>query len=333
MACFPTCPVCEYWDPDLGRCRPKVCPNCQWCVDGSCLLCGGDHNLFCCCNGCYWKGQCLECVDGGCWTCGKRPFQYCCNGQCYDERTQGCCNGKIYDLETEQCCWDGTLVCGINEACCNGQCYDPATQKCCSDTLWGSKYVCGISETCCKGQCCSEGQACCNTSLTGGTCYNTATQKCCPGVSGGYDFVCDIDEICCDDGSCAAPCEEVSSETPCSSEKDSPCPACVGITGNCSDSKAEYYTDETIYNCSGGCPGPPPDCGYEYPAPPCYDTYFCADYIYYRFAKCATGPEPGDIPIPPGPLDCWGRDYPWGCTRCNQGGFERTWDVVSRICY
>src|SRR4030042_928998 len=155
---------------------------------------------------------------------------------------------------------------------------------------------------------------CCND-----CCY--PTDQCLVCIDGSCQLCGGIPNMtCCDDGSCAAPCEEVGSETPCNSENNTSCPACAGISGNCSGSKARYYTNATIYNCSGGCPGPPPDCDYEDPAPNCYDTYFCADHIYYRFAKCTIWRyEPGDIPMDPEPLECYSRDYVWGCTRCQQG--------------
>jgi hypothetical protein len=310
MGCIADCSACYSCDtsiPGEPWCKPKYdMAKCEYCDTGDiCSSCVGAKD---------W------CVASGQTCCKAQPPG---EGQCYNPTTHECCGGQPHQKGNCMECKNGEWVykCNPGQGCCNGECYDRATQKCCDDTLWGSEYLCGNNETCCKGQCCPEGQACCNTSFTGGTCYNTTTQKCCPGVSGGFDSI-------------AAMCVAWGSETLCSSEKNTSCPACVGISGSCSGSKAKYYTDEIIWNCSGGCPGPPPDCDYEDPAPNCYDTYFCADYIYYSFAMCTIYPhDPGDIyPPETGPLECYGRDYVWGCTRCQQGSFDKHWPVVSRTC-
>jgi hypothetical protein len=129
---------------------------------------------------------------------------------------------------------------------------------------------------------------------------------------------------CCD-GTCQPKCEEVGSETPCSSEKNSPCPGCVGIFGNCSSNEARFYSDELIYNCWGGCPG---ECDDEYPDPPCVDIYYCNNYIHYTFAECTSWSETGPVP-----LDCYEElVMPWSCTRCQQGDYSRTLNVLSRRC-
>jgi len=316
---------CLRCDPDIGpRAIEVISVNCGMYRCPNCFICGAETWPTYYREAIEWSwtgGGFGEPLDPDIWGPGLiMIFFDSCGSQTVTGRLGDCASNQT---QVDVCCED--------EDCCDGQCYDTTTQKCCSDTLWGSVYLCGINETCCKGQCCSEDQACCNTSFTGGTCYNTTTQKCCPGVSGGYDFICDIDEKCCDDSSCAAPCEEVGSETLCSSENNKSCPTCVGISGSCSGSKARHYTDETIYNCSGGCPG---DCDYEDPAPTCYDTYFCADYIYYKFAKCTIWRyEPGDIPQDPEPLECYSRDYVWGCTRCQQGSFDGHWPVASKTCH
>jgi len=315
--------VSEVWCPEpcdhetFDACGEWVCIRCLDCSCNKCTEHGCESKCDTSkCEGCqFGEGPCWS-ICLGCKDYCAEDGNSCCNGTCYDPETKECCGGQVYDKDVCMKCESGEWV--------------PKTQKCCDDTLWGSKYLCEINETCCNGQCCSENQACCNTSFTGGTCYNTTTQKCCPGVSGGYDFICDIDEICCDDGSCAETCVAWGSETLCSSEKNTSCPTCVGLLGHCVDSKAKDYTGEIIWNCSGGCPG---DCDWEDPSPYCYDTYFCTDYIHYDHAECSIWRyPPGDIPQDPEPLECYSRDDVWGCTKCQQGSFEKHWPVASRTC-
>ena len=143
------------------------------------------------------------------------------------------------------------------------------------------EWQCGVGGNCCDGSCCYN--ACCN------------------------NVCCMYDEICCSNG-CQWPCVEEDDETSCSAVNNMSCTACVGILGDCSDYVTMQYTNAVRWDCTGGCPG---DC--DYVAPPiCYRTYECKNGIYYRFAECR-GPIP---PAPPGPLDCYGGDMPWGCTTC-----------------
>ena len=169
----------------------------------------------------------------------------------------------------------------------------------------------------CSCECTSE--CCADSDCDQANCYHCVDCHC--------QYKCDPNtEVCCD-GVCTPKCEEVGSETLCGSENNIPCPGCVGILGDCSNYKARFYTNEIIYNCSGGCPG---DCDGEYPAPPCYDIYYCNNYIHYTYAEC----RPPIPPAPPGPIDCYetGPGMPWGCTRCQQGDYYLTMDVLSRIC-
>jgi hypothetical protein len=135
-----------------------------------------------------------------------------------------------------------------------------------------------------------------------------------------------LNKKCCE-GTCQPKCEEVYSETLCSSENNILCPACVGMLGNCTSIEVRFYTDATIYNCGGGCPG---DCDYEYPYPDCYEVYSCSNYIHYTFAECTS--YPGEI-MDPLPLDCYEQLVgPWSCTRCQQGDYSHTVPVVSKRC-
>jgi len=190
-------------------------------------------------------------------------------------------------------------------------------------------------ETCLKcdgaGNCIDDPSKCtgeCET-CSGGTCIDDDS-KCtgeCATCSDGNCEVCngDPDKVCCDDGSCVEPCQEVGNETLCSSEKSVNCPGCVGLGGDCSDYMAEFYSNKTIYNCGGGCPG---DCDDELFDPPCYEEHFCKDYIHYTFAECKSWSETGPVP-----LDCYEQLVtPWSCTRCQQGAYYRTLYVLSRRC-
>ena len=87
---------CKYCDGCttgcISRCSPKYCETCDGA--GSCLVCDGNENRF------------------------------CCNGECYDRRTQGCCGGTIITFATQKCCEDTEppYVCGKDQACCDGGC-------------------------------------------------------------------------------------------------------------------------------------------------------------------------------------------------------------------
>jgi len=228
-----------------------------------------------------------------------------CDGCCYwngEECVSGSCPGCCFCLQCS-CVPDNTECSG----CCDCEaCY-----------CVNRNYKC---PGCCKcsGCGCVDDDAYCSQS----NCYRCNGCYC--------EYECNPETQKCCDGSCEPKCEEVGSETLCGSEKDISCLACVGILGDCFDYKAKVYSNETIYNCSGGCPG---ECDDESPAPPCYDEYFCNDYIYYHFARCTIWRyEPSDIPQDPEPLECYGRDYPWGCTRCQQGDYYRTLNVLSRRC-
>lgn len=186
------------------------------------------------------------------------------------------------------------VTCGgdPNKECCGGQCITKCDTDNCEecDGAGGCESKCGPNEECCNGECC-----------------DTTTKKCC-------------------DGECQPKCDETENETMCSSEQNTSCPGCVGALGNCSGNEARVYSNETIYNCGGGCPG---DCpGMPFPTAPCYDIYYCQNYISYTFAECTAMSETGPVP-----LDCYNQiEFPWSCTRCQGGGYDRTMDVVSRSC-
>jgi hypothetical protein len=227
-----------------------------------------------------------------------------------------------FPCDPGEICCDGTC-CQPGEECCDDKsCYDPATEQCCGQ---GTGHTCPKDETCCGSNCCDPAQC---KQCVDDVCVDRCDPDLCQECDGeGFCEVCngEPDKVCCDDGSCVEPCEEVGNETMCSSDKSVNCPACVGLLGDCSDYKAKFYSNEIIYNCSGGCPG---DCDDELFDPPCYEEHFCKDYIHYDFAECR-----GYIPPePPGPLDCRDAGQPWGCTRCQQGAYYRTLHVLSRRC-
>jgi len=166
--------------------------------------------------------------------------------------------------------------------------------------------VCLDDDSKCTGCCylCVDALCLADPLLCSGCCSCTACQcldddsLCLPWV-----------EVCCD-CACEPACEEVEDEEACSSDKDVLCPNCVGVLGECAEYPTSVYTNAIIYDCSGGCPG---DCDVVQPRPVCFRVYRCATYIYYRYAECRP-------PIPSGPIDCYGTQIPWGCTRCQQGG-------------
>ena len=324
------------WYSALGiacPCDPPAppCHSCEsgvWVHDCPGDCCGGSCCSSTCCNDvCCGSGD--TCCDGS-----------CCDGPCCNDVCCGsgdtCCDGSCCD---GPCCND--VCCGSGEDCCGATCYDPSTQGCCDGTIYTlatqkccddgpfGKYTCGISLACCIGSCCVSGEACCETGILSGTCYNTTTQKCCP--TGDPPYLCDIDEVCCDyDDSCAEPCDEWGDGgVTCSSSNNSPCIACVGALGNCSDNKELVYLNNEVYDCSGGCPGAPPDCSsFNNDGVDCYDEYLCTDNgIPYVMAHCTSMSETGPIP-----LECYSTTIPLGCTRCQKGGFYQTMTVASPTC-
>jgi len=98
--------------------------NCVSCVDGACVVCGGDPNQFCCVTEdgdiCCNKGQrCCTFYYAG----YDLYLPYCCNSD------QPCCNGHCCDPNDCETCVDGYCqVCGgdPNKICCdNGSCVKP----------------------------------------------------------------------------------------------------------------------------------------------------------------------------------------------------------------
>jgi len=256
----------------------------------TCLLLLSNLKLPAAVAGCLdWCGWCYtcedcECVYDGCPRCGS--CRYCGSD----------CRCRNYGD-----CWGGCPTC---ESCVNCYC------QCNSE--------CGCDGKTCSGCCVCSNCSCVpnHSNCDEANCYKCENCNCV--------YRCNPDTQVCCDGSCKPKCEEVGSETLCGSENDTPCRACVGITGNCFDHRAKSYTNEIIYNCSGGCPG---ECDDEYPDPPCYEEYFCDDYIHYTFAECTNMSETGPVP-----LECYDAGAPWGCTRCQQGGYYRTLTVLSRRC-
>jgi len=164
----------------------------------------------------------------------------------------------------------------------------------------------------CDPEC--EGCQTCNEGVCEDDDSKCDTENCYECVSGDCEYQCDsIDYFCCDgdccprnarccsDGTCASCCYEEEDEATCSSVNNTPCPACVGILGDCSEFPTLVYTNVLIYDCIESCTG---DCDDVDPPPVCYSVYKCTNYIYYLFAECGTG---GEIP---GPLDCYGGDMP-----------------------
>jgi hypothetical protein len=282
-----------------GLVRPAMACHCPPCYrqteSGGCVFdcTAGDG---CCnyhnCKSCDWgTGRCYYyCEDGT--TC-------CYDGACCDpHRCRSCVSGHC-----RKCNGDP------NYDCCNGECYDKRIKKCCKD---GEKeWICEKYKECCNGSCCDPNE--CKSCVDGEckVCGGDPTKKCC-------------------NGTCEPKCEEVSSETPCSSTKNTSCLGCVGLFGDCHNACYSYhYLNTPIYACNGGCPG---ECDWEEPDPDCYDVYYCDNYIHYTFAECTSCPG-GEIYCPV-PLDCYEEDVmPWSCTRCQEGGYYKTETVSSRRCH
>jgi hypothetical protein len=291
-------------DPDDDKYKPcRCCVNGNW-VSGCC------PGLDCCGSGgcCKTSHPCKSCKNGECVWCNDDPDKYCCdNKKCCDD-DEGCCDGECYDKSTQ--------------GCCDGEIYSLTTQKCCPDDgFFSGEYVCDINVACCHGQCCSEGQACCNTSLILGTCYNTTAQKCCPGVGGSPDYICNIDEICCDDGSCAAPCEEMEMN-PCNVEQSLACIGCVNLILGCSLFDEYVFTGNKPYNCWNGCPG---DCS-DRPRVLCHTKYQCTIVSEDYCALC--------VEVGPDEFECVDYLIGWTCYECGRGDEpgENYFHPINRRC-
>jgi len=265
---------------------------------------------------CAWSGydcvssssKCSQCED-----CIKHEIKHTCTCECNVECG---CDGKT----CPGCCKCEDCACVDDSSKCTG-CKSCSIFGC---ACFDDNRKCPENHECCNGVCCS-GNDCKYCDVNDNCVSYCDPSKCheCDGL--GHCEVCggDPNETCCD-GTCQPKCEEVGSETLCGSEKDTPCRSCVGILGDCFNYKAQVYSNQTIYNCSGGCPG---ECDDEYPSPPCYDEYFCNNWIHYNFAECTSMSETGPVP-----LECYDAGQPWGCTRCQQGDYSRTLYVLSRRC-
>ncbi len=123
--------------------------NCESCVFGSCLECGGYPNQVCCGTTIPNYREC--CTELNCWRCQGDQCKYIC------DTNHVCC--------ANDCCPHG-------QPCCdNITCYDPNTYHCCD---YENGKICENDETCCADDCCdNETEICCN-----GVCCDKAT-KCC----------------------------------------------------------------------------------------------------------------------------------------------------------
>ena len=195
-----SCPDCQHWDPELGRCEWSCLPS------------------ECCDNGvCCWDDCC-----GG--ICCPLP-EYCCGDKCYDWLTYGCCDGTKYDLETQGCCDDTIYDKSTHECCEDLTIYDPNTKKCCND---GLGHTCLKEKGCCDGECYDpETQGCCDDL----TIYDPNTKKCCNEGTGHTCEKSPVEMICCE-GDCCDPsyprCEECI-------DGECKCPSITSVTSNLED--------------------------------------------------------------------------------------------------
>ena len=235
----------------------------------------------------YWNGQ--HCIYG----CNPDRCETCKQGEC-----QSTCDSE----NCQRCNGSGS---------CESTCDPNQCEQCDGE---------GNCESSCDPNQCEvcDGQGNCESTCDPDQCEECDGQGNCE-VCGG-----DPDKVCCE-GSCEPICEQTGYDAICSSDNDKSCRACVGIGGNCSNYDARVYSNQTIYNCTGGCPG---ECDEEYPSPPCYDEYYCNNWIHYTFAECSAMGPTG-----PRPLECYDAGMPWGCTRCQQGDYRRTLYNLSMICY
>lgn len=186
-------------------------------------------------------------------------------------------------------------------ACCEGDppgdyphCYE------CEAGVWVLKagLECGSDSDCEPCQVCNSDDCFCDDLCWG---CQECIETCCISCEG-------HGKVCCDDAWCEEACEEEDDETMCSSANDRECIACVGILGGCSSYTTDIYTNNTTYDCSGGCLG---DCD-DVQGPVCYRTYECKTVIRYTFAECTSMSEMGPVP-----LDCYPTEVmPWQCSRC-----------------
>jgi len=158
----PTCPPCyKRWEHGcfyIG-CQPRCNIFCQYCNENCGCVSACDRGPCCGEYGCCDTSDCEQCVAGGCLKCGGEPNKACCGGQCYDSSICWACVGgvRVSTCDTSQCesCVDGSCqACGgdPNQECCNGSCCDANECKTCIDGQCISS--CAPNETCCNGHCC-----------------------------------------------------------------------------------------------------------------------------------------------------------------------------------
>lgn len=133
----PVCPPCYY----VEWCECSDEPACENCCNGNCCpegtTCSNGH----CCppgqtgcgSGCCDPDNCETCVNGECMVCGGRLYEACCGGQCYDTRFRKCCTDVTpnYICDIDKTCCQGN--------CCQYGCCKEEIR----DELWCISRGCG----------------------------------------------------------------------------------------------------------------------------------------------------------------------------------------------
>jgi hypothetical protein len=145
MTC-PPAPKCYHYKTDWPGCDLGWnCQSGQKCCDGWCLWgCTGECCGTTCCN----SANCETCVDGQCVACGGDQSLSCCGGkECYSATFKKCC-GDHACYYAENCCAKTCCSPAEGKACCGNStsCYYPALQTCC-----GNSPCDKTAEKCCPG--------------------------------------------------------------------------------------------------------------------------------------------------------------------------------------
>jgi hypothetical protein len=148
-SCVPgsSCPACKSCVGCSCECTSECCEDSDCGPPGcwNCVSCGCEYQ----CD----PDKCETCVDGSCQVCGGDPNKFCCDGSCCDPVTQVCCDGsccdKVWTKETIDSSIEPCSSCeySIGEPMCDGTTTELESYEKCLNVGVGQGEHCECTNT------------------------------------------------------------------------------------------------------------------------------------------------------------------------------------------